>query len=371
MTTNDELITQETGVTSRVLVCDDSKVVRHTATKMLSKQFDVVLAEDGAEAWEKICSDDTIQVVFTDLGMPRLDGYGLIERVRASNDEGIRNLPMIVITGADEQEKIRRQIFELGATDFITKPFKATTLIARADAHASYRRVNKVLQENVNIDLLTGSLNRKGLDEQLFKDISFVNRHSENLAVMIFELDRFSSVCDRIGQASSEKIIKEVAIILNGAVRKEDSVGRDSLAKFIVSLPMVKAEGVIKLAKRLCTSIEAIKLKIDGKPIPLSASAGVSTVSKGSHADVKDIIQCAENALANAKIVGNGEVQLLKLEAGESVEVASIDALLEQIEQGDREGALEQMRGALRRLAPLVALLTDKQKQQLLSNDFS
>ena len=85
---------------ARILIADDSKIVRVTASKILATQFDVVLAEDGEEAWEKICQDTSIQVVFTDLGMPRLDGYGLIQRIRQAEDEGIRNQPVIVITGA-------------------------------------------------------------------------------------------------------------------------------------------------------------------------------------------------------------------------------------------------------------------------------
>ena len=129
---------------ARILIADDSKIVRVTASKILATQFDVVLAEDGEEAWEKICQDTSIQVVFTDLGMPRLDGYGLIQRIRQAEDEGIRNQPVIVITGAAEEEGVRRKVFELGATDFITKPFKSTEILARAEAHASYQHNQKL-----------------------------------------------------------------------------------------------------------------------------------------------------------------------------------------------------------------------------------
>src|SRR5690606_16301391 len=106
-----------------------------------------------------------IQVIFTDLGMPKLNGYDLIQRIRQSENEGIRNQPVIVITGAAEEEGIRRRVLELGATDFITKPFKSTEMIARAEAHASYRRDNDSLRENVDIDLLTGALNRAGVNK--------------------------------------------------------------------------------------------------------------------------------------------------------------------------------------------------------------
>jgi len=178
----------------RVLLADDSNLVRKTATKIMSEKFDLVVVEDGEQAWQALLKDTTISVVFTDLGMPNLDGYGLIERIRQSEEDRIRDIPVIVITGAAEEESVRRKVFELGATDFVGKPFKSTEIIARADAHATYRSAKETLVKNLDVDLLTGTLNKKGLEEKLEKDVSFINRHGQNLAVVIFELDDFENI---------------------------------------------------------------------------------------------------------------------------------------------------------------------------------
>lgn len=358
----------EAATKARVLVADDSKIVRVTASKILGPQFDVVLAEDGEDAWQKICSDDSIQVVFTDLGMPNLDGYGLIQRIRQSENEGIRNQPVIVITGAAEDDSVRRKVFELGATDFITKPFKATEIIARAEAHASYRRDKDNLQKNVDTDVLTGTLNLNGLNKQLEKDVSFVNRHAENLAVILFELDNYKSIYERIGEQTSNRLIKEVATTLLGAIRKEDSVGRYGSEKFILVLPMAKTEGVVILAKRLCERIKSFKISVAGEVIPLTMSAGIATAIKGNHVTAKSLLHSAEQALANAKAVGAGEVQLLKLAHSQPDEVPiiiSIDGLLEAINKGKTDLAGDQMEAIIDRLAPLVALMTEEQKRRL------
>ncbi|MGB3611983.1 MAG: diguanylate cyclase [Cellvibrio sp.] len=369
MTQHNAAGTPAEGKKTRVLVADDSKIVRVTANKILAGQFDVVLAQDGEEAWEKICRDNTIQVVFTDLGMPRLDGYGLIQRIRQAEDEGIRKQPVIVITGAAEEEEVRRKVFELGATDFITKPFKATEILARAEAHASYQRDKESLQKSADIDLLTGALNRQGLDKQLEKDVSFVNRHGENMAVILFELDDFKTIHKRIGEQTANRIIKQAATILQNAVRKEDSVGRYGLEKFLIVLPMAKAEGVIVLAKRLCERIGSFKMTIGGDPFPISMSAGIATARKGNPVTAQGLMQSAEQALANAKTLGPGEVQILKLEAAgeEDVPVAvSIDSLLETISKGAAEISPAELEAAVLRLKPLLALMTDTQRQQLL-----
>lgn len=99
----------------RILLADDSKLVRRTADKILSEKFDLVMVEDGEQALEKINSDDRISVVLTDLGMPNLDGYGLIEKLRHSDNERIRDLPIIVITGAPRGSERRRLVQPLQA----------------------------------------------------------------------------------------------------------------------------------------------------------------------------------------------------------------------------------------------------------------
>jgi len=310
-------------------------------------------------------------VIFTDLGMPNLDGYGLIQRIRQSENEGNRNQPIIVITGAADEEDVKRKVFELGATDFISKPFKSAELIARAEAHASYRRDKINLQKSADIDLLTGTLNRNGINQQLKKDLSFANRHGENMALIIFELDNFKTIYQRIGESSANRIIKQIATRLLGVIRSEDSVGRYGFEKFVAILPMAKTEGVIILAKRLCDQIKAFKITVGGEAISITMSAGISTVRKGSPATIKDLVQSAEQALINAKQLGSGEVQILKLEATQTsapATVISIDRLLEAIAAGKTDIAKNQMDFALSQLAPLVALLSEKQKQQLLQS---
>jgi two-component system, cell cycle response regulator len=372
MTQNTDAGTPVDGKKARILIADDSKIVRVTASKVLATHFDVVLAEDGEEAWEKICQDTSIQVVFTDLGMPRLDGYGLIQRIRQAEDEGIRNQPVIVITGAAEEEGVRRKVFELGATDFITKPFKATEILARAEAHASYQRDKESLQKSADIDLLTGTLNRHGLNKQLEKDVSFVNRHAENMAVILFELDDFKTIYKKIGEQAANRIIKQAATILQSAIRKEDSVGRYGVEKFLIVLPMAKAEGVIVLAKRLCERISAFRMTVAGEPFPISMSAGIATARKGVPITVKGLLHSAEQALLNARAVGTGEVQILKLEAGNDEDapvIVSVDSLLEAINKGKTDISPAELEAAIERLKPLIALMNEDQQRNLCGSD--
>ncbi len=372
MTDQNDTATGASGKKARILLADDSKLVRVSAGKMLAAQFDLVLAEDGEDAWQKISSDDSIQVVFTDLGMPKLDGYGLIRRMRESDNEGIRNQPVIVITGASEDEGVRRKVFEVGATDFITKPFKSTELIARAEAHASYRRDRKALEDAIDVDLLTGTLNQSGLFKQLEKDISFINRHSENLAVILFELDHFKRVHDRIGDDGTTRILKHTADALLGAIRKEDSIGRFGPDQFLAILPMAKTEGAIILAKRISARIKTFKITVAGETLPVSISAGVAVVNKGEHVVRDKLLLVAEKALQNARIIGPGEVQLLKLESHGQVPartLVSIDKILEAINSSSFEIRDDTLDAVVERLRPLMGLLSEEQRNLLMDQE--
>lgn len=353
----------------RILVADDSKLVRKTAEKFLAGSFDLVLVEDGEQAFQVISDDESIQVLFTDLGMPNLDGYGLIQRIRHSDQERIRDLPVIVITGAKEDESVRRKVFEVGATDFVTKPFKSTELVARAEAHANYRSDKSNLQKNLDIDLLTGTLNRKGIQDKLEKDVSFVNRHQQNLALVIFEIDGFKQIAEKIKQQASEKIITHISRLLGNAIRKEDSFGRYEFAKFATILPMAKTEGVIQLAKRLCENVKSVKVSVGGEQIALTLSVGIAAVNKGDAANAENLMQLAEQALTNAKAVGPGEVQILKLEDNKPKKITipvSIDDILEKMSLDQNDSADIDMEAVLVRLAPLVQQMSNEQKQRLI-----
>lgn len=111
----------------RVLVVDDSRVVRHTIQRILGNDFQIVQAGDGMAGWQT--SEKTpVDLVISDINMPQLDGYGLICKIRAADDPHLREVPIIVITSA-EDDTTRERAYACGANDFILKPFNAGQLL--------------------------------------------------------------------------------------------------------------------------------------------------------------------------------------------------------------------------------------------------
>lgn len=112
-----------------VLIVDDSRVVRRTILNTLGSGFHVLEAGDGAAAWRMLSQNSRIEVVISDIQMPEMDGYSLICKVRAMEDPALRDLPIIVITSA-EDEVTRERAYACGASDFILKPFHAEQLLS-------------------------------------------------------------------------------------------------------------------------------------------------------------------------------------------------------------------------------------------------
>ncbi len=112
----------------RVLVVDDSRVVRRALTRILGDQFEIIEAEDGWVGWRSLKNDSRIDAVITDIQMPNLDGYTFICKIRAAEDPGLRALPVVVITSS-EDDVTRDRAYACGANDFILKPFNSTQLM--------------------------------------------------------------------------------------------------------------------------------------------------------------------------------------------------------------------------------------------------
>ena len=114
----------------RVLVADDEPHIgRIIKMKLEQGPFDVTLAYDGQEAMDALEQGDDFALVILDLMMPRLSGLDVLQRIRA-NDRW-KSLPCIVLTAAGEQQYQRRAL-EIGASEFLTKPFSPRKLYARA-----------------------------------------------------------------------------------------------------------------------------------------------------------------------------------------------------------------------------------------------
>ncbi|MCL2829331.1 MAG: diguanylate cyclase [Betaproteobacteria bacterium] len=112
---------------------DDSRIVRASIIKSIRDRCDYREEVDGEAAWQTLVLDPSIQLLISDLTMPKLDGFGLLERLRSSDDKRLKNLPVMMISG-DEDEEVLNHAKALGVSDFIAKGTPSAEIIARIEA---------------------------------------------------------------------------------------------------------------------------------------------------------------------------------------------------------------------------------------------
>jgi len=268
----------------RLLIVDDSKVIRVTARKILRDHFETIEAVDGENAWETLNNEGPFSLIVSDLTMPNLDGFGLLDRIRSSRHPDIRDIPVIIITGANDSEATKSRATEAGATDFIGKPFDSVHLLARTQAHANAHVVthtlskeNFTLEEQTTIDLLTALPNEVGFMERGYQHLSYAIRHKTTLSVLLIEIDDYTELGRRHGKQVIETIISSVASTLNNEIRQEDIIARTGAARFGLLLSGMNLPEIHNLSERICRSVSTSPVKQDGNRIHLTVSAGVAT----------------------------------------------------------------------------------------------
>ena len=179
-----------------VLVVDDDPVNRMLLSKSLERDgHRVTTAEDGREAWERL-QREPFDVVLLDVLMPELDGCQVLERIEG--DTRLRHLPVIMISALDELETVVRCI-ELGAQDYLPKPFNPVLLRARVNAGLTKKRLHELEREQVR-DAFSRFIPEQIVDEVLARTdedlrLAGVRR---NATVMFGDLRGFTNFAQTI-----------------------------------------------------------------------------------------------------------------------------------------------------------------------------
>ena len=347
----------------RVLIVDDSKFVRTTFNRILSASFTVHEEADGEAGWQALQSDPSIGMLFTDLDMPKLDGYGLIERLRASGDARLAKLPVVVISG-NENERAKKRALETGANDFISKTADAPEILARIDnlmrlhsAKDELRATKQTLELSATHDPLTGTLTRHYLVTEGQKRFSYARRHATQLSVMALRIDSHAEVTRAVSKDVADQILARVAKLVSGMLRAEDSIGRMAAATFMVVSAGTSAPQVLAFAKRLRDQLEAAKVSYGGKVLKIRASTGVASLGIDDAATIEDLMKVGVQRLDRAAepVAAHAAHAALPTPARPALP-ADVDAALRVLEGLDAV-RLDQFADEIaRRLAPLVQL---------------
>ncbi len=352
----------------RILIVDDSRIVRATIARHITPRFPVSEAMDGEEAWRLIESDASIRAVISDLGMPLLDGYGLLARIRGAADARVRALPVIIISGDDDEAQLKRAS-SLGATEFITKGIGAVELVARLENLTELTDVREKLDtaritaaQTATTDPLTQLGTMALLVKQGAALFSYARRHRVPLAVVRISIDDFIEVRGKVGESVADQILVAVARLLVSRLRKEDVIARIDAAEFAIAAPAASGLAAAKFSRRLAGDIRNARITWQGRNLSISAYIGIADSTVAATNSFADLLSLAGRRMERARML-EGERVVAEDEA--SAEAAapmapSIEDAIAMLAEG-REAELRAHASELAlKIYPLVKFCDDQ-----------
>jgi diguanylate cyclase (GGDEF)-like protein len=356
---------------ARVLVIDDSRLVRASIIKQLKGVFDYVEAAEGQTGWEMIVLDPSIRVVVSDLNMPKLDGYQLLEKIRGSNVTRIAKMPVVIISGNEEQAA---KAGHLGATEFISKGVSTVELLSRLDVLMRLSHTTEQLvaaNENVVAHEPSGVSSQAMLDVETERMWAFSRRHGVDFIFLCVRLDEIQGLAPELGSVRNsirERVFGFVAEMLARTMRKEDCIARTGENEYMVGTLGISPLGAIKFATRLAQAISGAKVVYAGESLGVTASFGVAAASQAQVADPLALRAIAARRCALAqklgghRVVGVAEEGLAKGEKKAGLETLGLPPMtiveaLNLIARGRQSEVLPYAQALRKQISPLIDLL--------------
>ena len=356
----------------RVLVVDDSRVMRKAIGKFIQGEFDVTDAEDGEAGWQKLTEDDQIQVVIADVLMPKLDGYALICRIRAADQTRIRDVPVIVITGAEDDDT-RERAFACGANEFITKPIDGADLLTCTRIQAKLDQTARKLAHDVeaiddelaSIDPLTQLNSRRMLLQHGNEELTNIAGKSDEFSLIRLDIDDFKVIYSQQGDDCGDRLLVWLAKILVAQTRAEDLVARIGGGEFAIMAPTTGRLDAAILCERLRGAISAEPFSHDSATIPVTASIGLVTLGRDRGNSIEELLAVAEERVASAKAAGGNRLSVSELAESEDedsviVEQPDIDTALGMLQNGNSGKLDPYLPDLVLTVLPLIELCNNK-----------
>lgn len=267
---------------THLLIVDDSPTIRNTIATFLGDDYITLHASNGEEAWNIIKTNGSVSLIFADLHMPVMNGMALLKRVRSSKNKRIANLPIIMITGHEDSEAAQRASYNMGASDFIKKPFSEIDIISRVNSYLQLSQKIATLEKNVSHDDLTGLYNVNGYKQQGEQALASSARHDFDLSILTMQIVNIEEILKKYGRKITSQIIVAVSNNLKKSLRKEESLAHIGMGQFSMLLTLTKVFRAKIVAERFQKSVSNMVFKIGDEEVRLSLALGLNSTEEYS-----------------------------------------------------------------------------------------
>ncbi len=288
---------------NRILIIDDSLPLQKLLKNHLTAEdLEIHSAYDG-EAGLTLAAEVRPGVIVLDVDMPDMDGFEVCRRLKANIDTN--SIPIIFLT-ADFATADKVKGLELGAVDYVTKPYRPEELAARV---RSSLRVKTLLEQKAMVDGLTGLWNQKYLVDHLAAQTSLAIQTGRPMSCISMDVDGLQWINKKYGISFGDEILRVVGGILLSQCRAEDVVCRYEGGRFALAVAAMSRAGAARLAERLCATIRQQLAVRGGRNLGVTCSFGVVDSLIASE---KTMLERATQAMYRAKKNGGNCVSVAR-----------------------------------------------------------
>ncbi|MCR4318703.1 MAG: diguanylate cyclase [Planctomycetes bacterium] len=293
----------------RVLIIDDDPDAIYLLERVLAKEDHEIRHASTLEDALRAVDSGQVDLILLDLHLSGFSGFELLEIIRADEDLSDEKpyIPVVIVTSSTETEyKVRG--LDLGADDYIVKPFDRLELRARVRSMLRLRYALHELSLAAMTDPLTGLYNRRFSMSRLQEEIDREKRYSHGLTAAMCDIDYFKKVNDDHGHLAGDFVLQRFANVLREISRTTDVVGRYGGEEFLLVLPETDLTHARMYCERLRTKLQDEVIEFEGSEIRVTVSIGAAQFSPEKHAGIQQFIEQADQNLYAAKRGGRNKV---------------------------------------------------------------
>lgn len=237
-----------------------------------------------------------------------LDGFEICKQVKANEDT--KNIPLIFLTASKDFEDEVKGL-NLGASDFIHKPFIPSVVNYRVNLHINLFNKIQMLDKLVKIDDLTGVSNRREYNNRIDMEISRAQRTHVPISLIMIDIDFFKLYNDTYGHGMGDKCLINIAKTINSiGLRKSDLFARYGGEEFVMLLPNTNIEGAYQVAQRVSNAINTLKIPHKSSLVEdfVTLSIGIASIIPNEN-DTSEVLEnLADKELYKAKDKGRNQI---------------------------------------------------------------
>ncbi|MBI3761594.1 MAG: diguanylate cyclase [Chloroflexi bacterium] len=295
------------------MIVEDDEAVGEMIRAVLERSGYAAAVADGPENGLSEALAQPPDLILMDIMMSGMDGYNLAQRLQ--REERTRYTPVIFVTALAKTSDVVHGL-DLGAVDYVVKPFIVPELVSRVKAalrlkasQDELRRANSELAALALADSLTGLHNRRSFMERLEQSIAYSIRRRDPLSCLMLDLDHFKEINDFYGHQKGDIALQQMAGVLRHTVRIADTVGRYGGEEFAVICPSTDIHAAVHLAERVRAAVEAHRFDGPEGRLSITVSVGCAVYDPVLNTGAEALLARADAALYRAKRDGRNCVR--------------------------------------------------------------